>query len=129
MYTKLSKATTYGHAKKPVAEKTVDHGRPRKISSRDKGLIFLQIPILRQQHGSFTISPLRDSAKVMNDVSGETVSRAKDFSFYIDAAGFHHEYNPPEKARSIQTMAWQLKNESLHHHCTAKGSYMTREEK
>ena len=76
MYTKLSKATTYGHAKKPVAEKTVDHGRPRKISSRHKGLIFLQIPILRQQYGSFTISPLRDSAEVMNDLSGETVSRA-----------------------------------------------------
>ena len=66
---KISKATTYGHAKKPVAEKTVDHGRPRTISSRDKGLIFLQIPILREQYGSFTITPLRDSAGVMKDVS------------------------------------------------------------
>ena len=25
-------------------------------------------------------------------------------------------------------MAWQLKNESLHHHCTAKGSYVAQEE-
>ena len=76
MYPKLSKATTYGHAKKPVAEKAVDRGRPRKISSRDKGLISLQISILREQYGSFTITPLRDSARVMKDVSGETVSRA-----------------------------------------------------
>ena len=76
MYPKLSKATTYGHAKKPVAEKAVDRGRPRKISSRDKGLISLQISILREQYGSFTITPLRDSAGVMKDVSGETVSRA-----------------------------------------------------
>ena len=76
MYPKLSKATTYGHAKKPVAEKAVDRGRPRKISSRDKGLISLQKSILREQYGSFTITPLRDSAGVMKDVSGETVSRA-----------------------------------------------------
>ena len=76
MYPKLSKATTYGHAKKPVAEKAVDRGRPRKISSRDKGLISLQISILREQYGSFTVTPLRDSAGVMKDVSGETVSRA-----------------------------------------------------
>ena len=76
MYPKLSKATTYGHAKTPVAEKAVDRGRPRKISSRDKGLISLQISILREQYGSFTITPLRDSAGVMKDVSGETVSRA-----------------------------------------------------
>ena len=54
---------------KPVAEKTVDHGRPQKISSRDKGLIFLQIAILREQYWSFTITPLRDSAGVMKDVS------------------------------------------------------------
>ena len=36
MYPKLSKATIYRHAKKPVADKTVDnrkhiHGRPKKI--------------------------------------------------------------------------------------------------
>ena len=56
-------------------------------------------------------------------------SQEEGISFYIDAAGFHHEYNPPEEVRSIQTMAWQLKNESLHHHCTAKGSYVAWEEK
>ena len=36
MFPKLSKATIYCHAKKPVADKTVDnrkhnHGRPKKI--------------------------------------------------------------------------------------------------
>ena len=38
MYPKLSKASIYRHAKKPVADKSVDkrkhnHGRPREISS------------------------------------------------------------------------------------------------
>ena len=37
VYSKVSEATIYCHAKKPVADKTVDnrkynHGRPRKIS-------------------------------------------------------------------------------------------------
>ena len=52
LYTKLSKAIIYRHAKKPAAEKTVNkrkynHGRPTKISPRDKRLIFHQIRIIR----------------------------------------------------------------------------------
>ena len=44
IYTALSKATIYWHAKKHVADKTVDernlnHGRPTKISPRDELLI------------------------------------------------------------------------------------------
>ena len=45
-------------------------------------------------------------------------------SFYIDAAGFQHKYNPHDEAQSIRTMAWWLKNEGLHSHCTAKGSHV-----
>ena len=76
MYPKLSKATIYQHAKKPVAEKTVDkrkhnHGRPRKISPQDKRLILHQMLILREQCGSFTIKRLRVSAGARKDVSDE----------------------------------------------------------
>ena len=60
MYLSLSKATIYRHAKKPLADKTVDkrkqnHGRQRKISPRDKRLILRQIRILREQYGPFAI--------------------------------------------------------------------------
>ena len=53
MYPKLSKATIYRHAKKLLADKTVDkrkhnHGRPRKISPQDKRLILRQIHIFRE---------------------------------------------------------------------------------
>ena len=81
MYPKLSKATIYRHAKKPVADKAVDkrkhnHGRPRKNSPRDKRLILRQVPILLpKQYGSFTIKRLRVSAGVGKDVSDETVKR------------------------------------------------------
>ena len=49
IYSKLLKATIYRHAKKPVADKTVDNrkhniDRPRKISPREKRLILRQIP-------------------------------------------------------------------------------------
>ena len=76
MYPKLSKATIYQHAKKPVAEKTVDkrkhnHGRPRKISPQDKRLILHQMLILREQCGSFTTKRLRVSAGARKDVSDE----------------------------------------------------------
>ena len=74
MYPKLSKATIYQHAKKPVAEKTVDkrkhnHGRPRKISPQDKRLVLHQMLILPEQCGSFTIKRLRVSAGARKDVS------------------------------------------------------------
>ena len=67
MYHNLLKATIFRDAKKPVADKTVDkrkhnHGRPRKMLPRDKNLIPRQIPILREQYGSFTIRQLRASA-------------------------------------------------------------------
>ena len=45
-------------------------------------------------------------------------------SFYCDAAWFQHKYNPYDEAWSIRTIAWQLKNEGLHPHCTAKGSHV-----
>ena len=59
MYHKLSKATIYRHVKKPLADKTVDnrkhnHGRPSKISLRDKCFILRQIQI-HIQYGFFTI--------------------------------------------------------------------------
>ena len=78
LYPKLSKATIYWHAKKPLADKTVDkrkhnHGRPRKISPQDKCLILRQIHILREQYGSFIIKRLGVSAGVRKDVSDETV--------------------------------------------------------
>ena len=69
MHPKLSKAIICRHAKKPVADKTVDnkkhnHGRRRKITPRDKPLILWQIPILREQYESFIIKRLRVSARV-----------------------------------------------------------------
>ena len=81
MYPKLSKAAIYRHAKKPLANKTVDkrkhnHGRPRKNSPRDKRLILRQIHIFREQYGSFTIKRVRVSAGVRKDVSDETVRHA-----------------------------------------------------
>ena len=80
MYPKLSKATIYRHAKKPVADKTGDkrkhnHGRPIKISPPDKHLILRHIPVLREQYGSFTIKRLGVCAGVRKDVSDETVRR------------------------------------------------------
>ena len=47
IYPKLSKLIIYRHAKITVADKTVNHtkhnhGRPRKISSPDKRLIFVK---------------------------------------------------------------------------------------
>ena len=80
MYPKLSKVTIYRRTKKPVADKTVNkrnhnHGRPRKISPRDKRLILYQIALLREQYGFFTIKRLTVSAGVRKDVSDETVRR------------------------------------------------------
>ena len=53
MYPRLSKATIYRHAKRPLADKTFDkrkhnHGKPRKISPQDKRLILHQIHTLRE---------------------------------------------------------------------------------
>ena len=78
MHPKLSKATIYCHAKKPVADKTIDnrkynHGRPRKISTQDKGIVLRQIPILVEQYES--IKQLRVSAGIRKDLSAETVRR------------------------------------------------------
>ena len=42
--------------------------------------------------------------------------------FYIDTARFQQKCNLHDEARFIQTMAWQLKNEGLHTHCTGKRS-------
>ena len=63
-----------------MTDKTIDkrkhnHGRPKKISPRDKRLIFCQIPILREESGSFTTKRLRVSAGVRKDVSDQTVKR------------------------------------------------------
>ena len=44
----------------------------KKVSPQDKSLILHQIPILREQYGSFTIKRLRVSAGVRKDVSDET---------------------------------------------------------
>ena len=60
LYPKLSKATIYCYVTKAVAD-TVDkgkhnHGRPRKISPRDKHLILRQISILREQYGFYTMT-------------------------------------------------------------------------
>ena len=87
IYPKLSKATIYRHAKKPVAGKTTDnrkhnHGKPRKFSPQDKCLILRQILILREQYGSFAVKQLRVSIGIGKDVSDETVRR-KLIDFYI----------------------------------------------
>ena len=60
---------------KTVDKREHNHGRPRKVSPRDKSLILRQIPILREQYGSFTIKRLRVSAGVRKYVSDETVRR------------------------------------------------------
>ena len=78
MYPKLSNATIYPHAKKPVPDKTVDngnhnHGRPRKISPWDNCLILHQILILWEQYESFTIKRLKFRAGVRKDVPDELV--------------------------------------------------------
>ena len=57
--------------------------------------------------------------KLLNDNFSEEA-----ISFYTDAAGFQHKYNPQNEVRSIRTMAWQLKNEGLYPHCTAKRSHL-----
>ena len=80
MYPKLSKATIYHHAKKPVADKTVDnrkynHGSPRKISLLEKCIVLRHIPILLEQYGSFAIKRLRVSTGVRKDMSDEIVRR------------------------------------------------------
>ena len=43
-------------------------------------------------------------------------------SFYFDAAGFQHKYNPFDEAKSTRTMAWRKRDEGLDRNCTAKGS-------
>ena len=45
-------------------------------------------------------------------------------SFYIDAAGFQYKHNPHDKAQSMQTVTWQLKNEGLQSDVSAKGSHV-----
>ena len=57
--------------------------------------------------------------KLLNDNFSEEA-----ISFYTDAAGFQHKYNPQNEVRSIRTMAWRLKNEGLYPHCTAKRSHL-----
>ena len=44
-------------------------------------------------------------------------------SFYIDAAGFQHKYNPFNEIKSTKTMAW-TRDEGLESNCTAKGSHV-----
>jgi len=48
----------------------------------------------------------------------------KEISFYIDAAGFQHKYNPFDEAKSSKTMAWRRRDEGLENNCTAKGSHV-----
>ena len=43
--------------------------------------------------------------------------------FYIDAAGFQHKQNSYDETRSIRDIAWRLKNEGSHLHCTAKATH------
>ena len=68
----------------------------------------------------------KDDLKKRRKFAGKFIKMLTDkfweegISFYIDAAGFQHKYNPHGKARSIQTMAWQLKDEGLHPHYTGK---------
>ena len=45
-------------------------------------------------------------------------------SFYLDAAGFLHKYNPFDEAQSTKTMAWRRRDEGLDPHYTAKGSHV-----
>ena len=80
MYAKRLNATIYRHAKKLLADKSVDkikynHGRPRRVLPRDKRLILCQIHIIREQYGSSTVKRLGVSAGVRKDVSDETVRR------------------------------------------------------
>ena len=37
--------------------------------------------------------------------------------FYLDASTSQHKYNPHDKARLTEVMAWQLSNEGLHLSC------------
>ena len=48
----------------------------------------------------------------------------KGTSFYLDTAGFQHDYNPNDEARSTETMDWHLPNKGLHPKCTVKGSHV-----
>ena len=47
-----------------------------------------------------------------------------EISFYIDAAGFQHQYNLFDEAKSIKTMAWRKRDEGFERNCTAKGSHV-----
>ena len=55
---------------------------------------------------------LKDDLKTRQKVTPNVTKTLTDkfweagISFYIDAAGFQHKYNPHDEARFLQTMVW-----------------------
>ena len=59
LFPNVSKSAIYNHALRPLGEPLLDRrhqnkGRPEKLNERDKREILRQVPILREQCGSFT---------------------------------------------------------------------------
>lgn len=90
-YAKFSKATICRHMKKSIHEKifdkrTINKGRPKKLSERDVRNILRQVEVLRAQNVNFTIKRLRLAADVPKDVSDENVRRV----LQRDTLGYRH---------------------------------------
>ena len=66
----------------------------RVLHSRKKGL-------LKNDDLKRRFKFARKFSKMLTDKFWE-----EGISFYIDAAGFQHKYNPHGEAQSIRTMAW-----------------------
>ena len=42
-------------------------------------------------------------------------------SFFLDGVGYQHKYNPFDEAKSVKSMTWRQRSESLDSLCTTKG--------
>ena len=76
--------------------------------------------------GLLTTEDLKRRLKYATEISKRPDSKElwlNRISFYIDAAGFQHKYNPFDEVKSIKTMAW-TRDEGLESNCTAKGSHV-----
>ena len=67
----------------------------------------------------------KDSLKKSHKLTCKVIKMLTDkfweegISFYIDAAGFQHKYNPHREGWFIRTMTWVL----LKDHCSVRGSH------
>ena len=87
LFPQYSTSTIYEHAKRKVGEPRIykrhgNKGRPRKLDARDKRLILQQIPILRNEYGSFTLKRVQVESGLTDKVSNRTVRRCLNGNGY-----------------------------------------------